>query len=69
MKAAEKRGRLPLRQLPASARGSVAGKMRERSSDAARLRFSRVFADVLSERFGGRWSVEWEQLAVSKRLR
>ena len=26
----------------------------------ARERFARTFADVLSGRFGGRWSVEWE---------
>jgi hypothetical protein len=26
----------------------------------ARERFARTFADVLSERFGGRWAVEWE---------
>lgn len=26
----------------------------------AREQFARTFADVLSGRFGGRWSVEWE---------
>lgn len=26
----------------------------------ARERFARTFADVLSERFGGRWTVKWE---------
>ena len=26
----------------------------------ARERFARTFADVLSGRFGGRWSVEWK---------
>lgn len=25
----------------------------------ARERFARTFADVLSARFGGRWTVEW----------
>lgn len=35
--------------------------MRPAGGDAeARERFSRTFADVLSGRFGGRWTVEWE---------
>jgi hypothetical protein len=29
-------------------------------TDEARERFARTFADVLSGRFGGRWTVEWE---------
>ena len=29
-------------------------------SAEARERFARTFADVLSGRFGGRWTVEWE---------
>jgi hypothetical protein len=29
----------------------------------ARERFARTFADVLSRRFGGRWTVEWEGAA------
>jgi hypothetical protein len=29
-------------------------------TEEARERFARTFADVLSGRFGGRWSVEWE---------
>lgn len=28
--------------------------------EEARERFARTFADVLSGRFGGSWSVEWE---------
>jgi hypothetical protein len=35
--------------------------MRPASGTAeARERFARTFADVLSERFGGRWTVEWK---------
>lgn len=30
------------------------------STKVAREQFARTFADVLSGRFGGRWSVEWE---------
>lgn len=29
--------------------------------EVARERFARAFADVLSGRFGGRWSVEWQR--------
>ena len=60
MKADEKRGGLPLRRLPATAR-QVASRTPGRSATVARSRFSRTFADVLSGRFGGRWSVEWER--------
>lgn len=29
-------------------------------TEEARERFARTFADVMSGRFGGRWTVEWE---------
>jgi hypothetical protein len=60
MKAAEKRGGLPLRCLPVSAR-QVASRTAGRSTTVARSQFSRTFADVLSGRFGGNWSVEWKR--------
>jgi hypothetical protein len=60
MSATKKRGELPLRRLPASVRTAAAEKATERSVDIARSQFSRAFADVLSGRFGGRWSVEWK---------
>lgn len=50
---------LALRRLPPSARTAAAAKRAERSAEVARSQFSRTFADVLSGRFGGRWSVEW----------
>jgi hypothetical protein len=54
------RGELELRRLPATARKAMAEKAAERRSvELARTQFSRTFADVLSGRFGGRWSVEW----------
>jgi len=61
MSATKKRSGLPLRRLPASARTAAAKKAAERSPDVARSQFSRTFADVLSGRFGGRWSVEWKR--------
>jgi hypothetical protein len=48
-----------LRHLPAGARRAAATKSASPSSQLARRQFSRTFADVLSGRFGGRWSVEW----------
>jgi hypothetical protein len=60
MSVSEKRRGLALRRLPPSARSAAAGKAAERSAEIARSRFSRTFADVLSGRFGGRWSVEWD---------
>ena len=56
-----KRGRVNLRRLPAAARQAAAGKASSRSAALARSRFDRTFADVLSGRFGGSWSVEWER--------
>jgi hypothetical protein len=56
------RGQLGVRQLPATAREAVAEKAAERRvKELARSQFSRTFADVLSGRFGGRWSVEWKR--------
>lgn len=49
-----------LRRLPAGARQALADKAVARSSQVARDQFARTFADVLSGRFGGRWSVEWK---------
>lgn len=56
-----KEGRTTLRRLPAAARQAAAGKASGRSATLARSRFGRTFADVLSERFGGRWSVDWQR--------
>jgi hypothetical protein len=51
-----------LRRLPASAKKAVAEKAaKRRAGELARAQFSRTFADVLSARFGGRWSVEWKR--------
>ncbi len=61
MSATEERIGPALRQLPASARRAVAEKAAERSGQIARDQFARTFADVLSGRFGGQWSVEWER--------
>lgn len=44
-------GQAKRRRRPRSAGGSA----------EARERFARTFADVLSGRFGGRWSVKWER--------
>jgi hypothetical protein len=53
---------LELRRLPATARKAAAEKVAERRThELARARFSRTFADVLSGRFGGRWSVDWKR--------
>lgn len=60
MSATEERVGPALRQLPASARRAMADKVAARSGQVARDQFARTFADVLSGRFGGRWSVEWE---------
>lgn len=56
-----KRDRVTLRRLPAAARQPAAGKASGRSTALARSRFDRTFADVLSGRFGGSWSVEWKR--------
>ncbi len=55
----EERSRLALRRLPASAKEAAAAKAPPRAGQVARSQFARTFADVLSGRFGGRWSVEW----------
>ncbi len=44
------KGRVKRRRLVQPAEGTA----------EARERFTRTFADVMSGRFGGRWSVEWE---------
>jgi hypothetical protein len=59
--ATKKRGRLAVRRLPPGAKKAVAEKAIETSAQIARSQFSRTFADVLSDRFGGRWSVEWRR--------
>lgn len=59
MRTTEVQTGLALRQLPASARGAVTEKAAERSGQVARDQFARTFADVLSRRYGGHWSVEW----------
>jgi hypothetical protein len=62
MSRTETRRQLELRRLPAGARKAAAEKAAERrTSELARASFSRTFADVLSGRFGGRWSVEWKR--------
>lgn len=69
MSATQKHRGLELRQLPASARKAAADKAAKRSAEVARSRFSRTFADVLSGRYGGNWSVEWRHLAKLPRGR
>lgn len=44
----------PMRTAPRRAVQPAAGTVE------ARERFARAFTDVLSARFGGRWSVEWD---------
>jgi hypothetical protein len=61
VRATEERIGPALRQLPASARQAVAEKAAGRSGQVARDQFARTFADVLSGRFGGSWSVEWQR--------
>jgi hypothetical protein len=60
MRATEERSRPALRRLPASARKAATEKTTTRDVHPARAQFARTFADVLSGRFGGRWSVEWD---------
>jgi len=60
MKETEERSRPALRRLPTSARKAAAEKAATRVVHPARAQFARTFADVLSGRFGGRWSVEWQ---------
>ena len=69
MSVSERRRGLALRRLPPSVRTAAAGKAAERSAEVARSQFSRTFADVLSGRFGGRWSVEWERVDSPERPR
>jgi hypothetical protein len=64
MSVTEKSSGLALRRLPASAKRAAVEKTTERSAELARSRFSRTFADVLSGRFGGHWSVEWGRSTV-----
>jgi hypothetical protein len=49
-----------LRKLPGGARLAARHQTPARQSQEARERFSRTFTDILSDRFGGQWSVEWE---------
>lgn len=60
MRAAEEQVRIPLKRLPPSARSQAIAKVAPRNERVARSQFARTFADVLSGRFGGRWSVEWK---------
>ena len=60
MRATDRTSRPTLRRLPPEARTAMAEKLAARSGHDARSQFSRTFEDVLSVRFGGRWSVEWE---------
>jgi hypothetical protein len=62
MSATEKRSGPVLRKLPASARRAMANKAAAvHAGEVARDQFARTFEDVLSNRFGGRWSVEWKR--------
>lgn len=47
---------IPLRP----AKDRLRAKRPDAGGEEARERFARTFADVLSGRFGGSWSVEWE---------
>lgn len=70
MRATGERSHPALRRLPASAREAAIEKAATQNGHPARAQFARTFADVLSGRFGGRWSVEWHgadrQLAEPK---
>lgn len=61
MRAAKSHARPAMRRLPRSARAAAAAKAGG-SPDArlARDRFSRTFAAVLAERYGGSWTVKWK---------
>jgi hypothetical protein len=61
VRAAKSHTRPTLRRLPRSARSAAAAKAGG-SPDArlARDRFSRTFAAVLAERYGGSWTVKWK---------
>lgn len=61
MSVTEKRSGPVLRKLPASARQAMADKAAVHAGEVARDQFARTFEDVLSNRFGGRWSVEWKR--------
>lgn len=63
MKGATKPQRkLALRQLPASARAATTEKAAARSGGrVARDQFSRTFAAILAERYGGSWTVKWKR--------
>lgn len=61
MRDADLRSRPQLRRLPPSARTVARSKPVSPAGQTARAGFARTFADVLSRRFGGRWSVEWPE--------
>lgn len=51
-----------LRRLPRSARSAAAAKFGSGPNERlARDRFSRTFAAVLAERYGGNWTVKWKE--------
>ncbi len=59
MSAVDRRDRLVPRQLPPEARTAAAGRV-VGAERIARERFSRTFAAVLAECYGGRWTVKWK---------
>lgn len=59
MSAVDRRNRLAPRQLPATARTAAAGRVIG-AERLARDRFSRTFAAVLAECYGGSWTVKWK---------
>ena len=59
MSAVDSRTGPVLRQLPRDARSAATEKMRG-TERVARDRFSRTFAAILAERYGGRWTVKWK---------
>lgn len=57
----EHHARPALRRLPKSARSAAAAKSGGGPNQRlARDRFSRTFAVVLAERYGGSWAVKWK---------
>jgi hypothetical protein len=54
-----------LRQLPASARTAAAEK-KIGSERVARDRFSRTFAAILAEHYGGSWTVKWTSSVAAR---
>ena len=65
MSTVDHRNRLAPRQLPPTARAAADGRVIG-AERAARERFSRTFAAVLAECYGGKWRVKWQNESVNR---